>query len=149
MSRLELGRRIGPVLLAAILLWTLVGFAREIVRAREASSAARKPGAPPLQWRFESPEVRQLGALLGAAAPRIGDAGPVVFEARAVRPEQERFVYLWAQFLRPELELVLVNDLGRRPVDPTHWLTFGPRATPPPGSRRRVPLRGGTLFVLR
>lgn len=149
MSRLELGRRIGPALLAAVLLWTTVGFVREILRARDASAAAKRPGAPPLQWRFESPEVRRLGALLDAAEARVGAAGPVVFEARAVRPDQERFVYLWAQFLRPELELVLVDDLGKRPVEPTHWLTFGPRATPPPGSRRRVPLRGGALFVLR
>jgi hypothetical protein len=73
----------------------------------------------------------------------------VVFEARRVEPSHEQAVFLWAQFLRPDLELVSWRDLARRPIEPSHWLAFGARAEAPRPARRRVQLRNGVLFVLR
>lgn len=130
-------------------MFSVSGLVSEVGQARHRSARAQRPGAPASLWRFESPEVRRLGALLNDAAARIGRAGPLVFEARGVEPSQEPFVFLWAQFLRPDLELVSWRDLRRRRLEPSHWLVFGPRAEAPRPARRRFQLRNGVLFVLR
>jgi hypothetical protein len=142
-------RLLVPTILIVAMALVAHGFLAELGRARGMWGRARQPGAPALLWRFESPEVRRLGRLLEDAAAKVGDAGPVVFEARNCEPSQEQFVFRWAQFLRPDLELVLWRDLRRRPIEPSHWLVFGARSKAPVPARRRLQLRHGVLFVLR
>jgi hypothetical protein len=142
-------RLLVPTILIVAMAWAAHGFLAELWRARGLRAGSKRPGAPALLWRFESPEVRRLGLLLEDAAAKVGDAGPVVFEVRNGERSQEQFVFRWAQFLRPDLELVMWRDLHRRPIGPSHWLVFGARSKAPAPARRRFQLRHGVLFVLR
>lgn len=94
------------------------GTARETRRVLLSVGWSRGVELPASEWRLGSPATRELEAFLDAASPSIGDVRRVLFQPPPELGEAEQLALLWAGYLRPERDWILLRDVGLDvPVD--------------------------------
>jgi hypothetical protein len=130
-------------LLGAALAWAAIGFGDEVRAHARACSAAAPQQAPALEWRFGTPPVERLRALLDAAHRLLPPGALVGFApAPGCRDEEAFFQRLWAAYLAPDLNVVGEDQAHAY----TRYLIAGGALRDRPETRLLLPLPGGALY---
>lgn len=141
-ERTDPPRRRGHALLAGLLVfqaaWLGWGVATVLDRAHDAATAS----ADPRRWRFWTPAVAALRALLDDVATRLPPGARIRVDEGSA-PADPAEVWHWCQYLAPETVFVRgVDDRGVVPVD--YRLRWN---LEPPGSGWRLLAARGAFAI--